>query len=123
MANEITTTVSITVDKGDFRQSFAPGPQRIDWTGTEMESGSTTIGTASSGQQITSGLLTNGGYFYARNTGADNTIDIGRSISSVFQPFLALPPGESVVARLDSSDVYAKATGGSSTLQWAVFSP
>lgn len=99
MANEITISSSVTVSKGDFRDTFQPGSLQVDQTAIGVASGVWIVGNAAE-EDLTLVDITTEGYAVFRNVDAANYVDFGPKSGAAMVPFVRLEAGEYAVLRL-----------------------
>lgn len=103
MANEISVTVVLSVNKGLLSYTQNPGTMLFDMSGTRAAGGAQQAATGN-GVAIDLGTLgsTDGGWMYLRNTSSvtGEIIQVGTGTTS-FAPFIELRPREVAVFRLN----------------------
>lgn len=126
MANEITYSARLAVTKGNLQLTYAPSALQPDLTDDTGSAGQQIIGTTA--EAVTIGTDTStGGMAFFRNLSTAATITISKATNTTtFDPLLRLRPGEYVVCRLQTTNVWAQAitvTGATqATLQYHVLS-
>ncbi|AMV34324.1 hypothetical protein VN12_19520 [Pirellula sp. SH-Sr6A] len=121
MADEITTTFSLTYAKGESRLSI-PGKQlQVDSASYPKISNTQTVGTTH--EALVLGDVTNCGAAYFVNTDPTNYVDIGVDVGGTFYGLIRLMPGDFAFApRLATNAPYAKANTASVSLDYTIFS-
>jgi len=116
MANEIRTTISLSVAKSSLSLSKSLSKQ-ITMTGTHYHSTTQDIATAYEIIVIPAELATLGVAVLV-NTDATNYVEIGRDVAAAFVPVIRLKAGESAIFRFAPGfSYYAKANAGAVTLE------
>lgn len=126
MANELTYTSRLSVAKGNLQMTFAPSTLQPDLDSDTGSGGQQIIGATPEAIAIGTDTGT-GGMSFFRNISTVATITISKATNtSSFDPLLRLLPGEYVVCRLQTTNVWAQAItavgGTQATLQYQIFS-
>ena len=126
MADEITLTVRMNVEKGDLRYEFNPDVTSINLTGNLAAGAVQTISTATTEMALV-GVTTRGmANFINLSTGTK--VQLGTWDGTNFNPFQQLNAGEPAVLRLSASSGTSpvakviEPTNGTASIQWQVFS-
>lgn len=119
MANELNISLNLRCNNGDFEFQGVKNFAADQTTVGGGAPGSQVVPTAST---LIDGLasLTGQGFFLATNVDSTNFVELGIEVAATFYPVLKLKPGESCIARLSSTAMYAKADTASVTLQMEV---
>ena len=126
MANEITVTVALQVNKSYLQHSQIPGSISIDMSGTRCAGGAQQIPNGSHELIDINELTTSTqGWAYFRNTSstAGQSIALGIEVSSTFCPVIEMKPGEVAMFRINKTvatarALYAKAAAGTPVVQY-----
>lgn len=120
MANEITTSINVSLSNGYLTSSFAPGAVRITQnTGITHE---TVWIVGTSEEDLAIGDLATLGYAMFRNLDTTNYVQIGMSDAGTMKTFARLKPGEPAAIRLEPGiTVRAKANTASCKVQVKIF--
>lgn len=124
MANEIAVTVNLQAAKAGG-SAFSVASFAKDMAGTDFTTITQTI--TGSALAVTSAVLNIGnvvlgGFLSIKNQSTTETVLLGRFISSVYYPTIAIGPLETVIIRTvsatyNSSALYVSATNGVATTQ------
>lgn len=117
MADEITTTFSLSVAKGSLVEEYKPGTTRADLTSNLGAGGVQSIATSETALVTTN--ATAGGYFFARNLDATDFVEIGVTGTMIVK----LLPGEWCCFRAGTAAIYATADSNPCDLQYRLYSP
>jgi hypothetical protein len=109
MANEITYSARLSVSKGNLQLTYSPSALQPDMTNDTGSAGQQIIGDVA--EAVTIGTDTGtGGMAFFRNLSTAATVTISKATNTTtFDPLLRLRPGEYVVCRLHTTNVWAKA--------------
>ena len=126
MANEITYSARISVSKGNLQLTYAPSALQPDLSADTGSAGQQIIGDVAEAVTIGTDTLT-GGMAFFRNLSDAATITLSKATNiTSFDPLIRLLPGEYVVCRLQTTNVWARAatvTGATAaTLQYHILS-
>ena len=121
MANEISVTVKLGVEKGSLVQTWNPFLQQITMIGDNGAGGIQAIGFAAH-EAIVVGDTGTAGWSYFRNTSDTYSVEIGVQVGATFYPFAKLLAGEAGLIRLGTNAPYAKAATASVNLQYFILS-
>lgn len=114
MANEISVTISASVDKGNLKSVFSPGSIFYDQTGNGGPSpGSISVGTTE--ESTTFPELTNSGWLFMRNTDDTNYVEWGFS-AGTYGGVLE-PNGVACFKATSSATLYMKANTAACIVQ------
>lgn len=120
MAQEITSTVSLTATKG-FLSVNRSTSNRIDMSGTsQYAGGAPSIPTTAGGTALVMDSVGTSGLSYFRNLDATNYVEIGVVVSGTFYPFVKLKAGEACVLRLGTNAPYARANTAAVVLDYTI---
>lgn len=127
MAQEITYSARLSVAKGNLQHAFNPSVLQIDLASDAGVGGQQVIGDTAEALEMNADVSANG-MAYFRNLSDQISIDISKATNTTtFDPLVRLLPGEYVVGRVASTNIWAKAntagTNTSAVLQFQVFSP
>lgn len=128
MADEITLTVRMNVEKGDLRYEFNPDVTSINLTGNLAAGAVQTISTATTEMALV-GVTTRGMANFINLT-AGTKVELGAWDGTAFRPFGLLNAGEPAVLRLSAQTGTTKSpvakvidpTNATAAVQWQVFS-
>lgn len=126
MANEITYSARLSVAKGNLQLTYAPSALQPDLASDTGSAGQQVIGDVA--ESVTIGTDTGtGGMAFFRNLSTAATITISKATNTTtFDPLLRLLPGEYLVCRLHTTNVWAKAetvaAATAATLQYHILS-
>jgi hypothetical protein len=126
MANEITYSSRLSVTKGNLQIAYAPSALQPNLDNDTGSAGQQIIGTTA--EAVTIGTDTGtGGMAFFRNLSDAATITLSKATNtSTFDPLLRLLPGEYVICRLQTTNVWAQAItvagGTQATLQYHILS-
>lgn len=124
MANEITLSNGLDIQKGNLKRTIAKVDDKHTLTGSRVMCNTQLIGTSEETLYI--GDLTSVGAAMFRNLDATNFIEIGVLENSVFRAFLKLDAGkasscylsdDSLLGTPPNSAIYAKADTASALLE------
>lgn len=107
MANEITVSAALQIEKGNLSMTVPSSRQQIDMTGTRASHALQTIGTTY--EAISAGDITSAGWCRILNIDSTNYVEIGLEVSSTFYPMFKLLPGHWVQGPLSVLTLFAKA--------------
>jgi hypothetical protein len=125
MANEISLSVNMTVDKGSLRYQFAPVAASINLTGDAAAGSVQLIGTAAEACALVD--VTTRGMANFINLTAGTKVQLGTLDGTTFHPFGQLNTGEPAVLRLSATSGTSpvlkviEPTNGTAFVQWQVF--
>lgn len=127
MADEITLTVRMSVEKGDLRYDFSPDVASITLTGSLAAGAVQTISTATTEMALV-GVTTRGMANFINLT-AGTKVELGAWDGTAFRPFGLLNAGEPAVMRLSTQAGTTKSpvakvidpTNATAAVQWQVF--
>ena len=115
MANEITFSASLSVTRAGLTVSGSTS-LNVTMAGTEFMANLQSIGTITEAIDLQD--LATPGYFYFKNTDANNFVEIGTATPvSGANAFLKLLPGEASICMCRQTVIYAKADTGAVSLQ------
>jgi hypothetical protein len=126
MANEISLSVNMTVDKGSLRYQFAPLPASITLLGDAAAGSVQLVGTAAEACALVD--VTTRGMANFINLTTGTKVQLGTLDGTTFYPFGQLNSGEPAVLRLSATTTTSPAlkviepTNGTAFVQWQVFS-
>jgi|688.fasta_scaffold458265_2 hypothetical protein len=126
MANEITYSSRITVSKGNLQITYSPSAIQPDLESDTGSAGQQIIGTTP--EAVTIGTDTSsGGMAFFRNLSTAASITVSKATNTAsFDALLRLLPGEYVICRLQTTNVWAQAftvSGATqATLQYHILS-
>lgn len=92
MANEITMTSGLSVQKGNLNFQVPLNSVSVDLTGTRVIRNVQAVGTAY--EAIVTGDLATAGVAYFRNLDTVNYVELGVEVSAAFYPLVRLNAGE-----------------------------
>ncbi len=126
MANEITYSARLNVTKGNLQLTYAPSALQPDLANDTGSGGQQIIGDVAEAIAIGTDTST-GGMAFFRNLSTGATITISKATNTTtFDPLLRLLPGEYVVCRLQTTNVWAQAitvaAATQATLQFHILS-
>jgi hypothetical protein len=126
MPNEITYSARLSVAKGNLQLTYAPSALQPDLASDTGSAGQQVIGDVAESITIGTDTLT-GGMAFFRNLSDGATVTLSKATnSSTFDPLIRLLPGEYVVCRLQTTNVWARATtvaaATAATLQYHILS-
>lgn len=126
MANEITFSSRLSVSKGNLQLTYAPSALQPDLASDTGSGGQQIIGSTAEAIAIGTDTST-GGMAFFRNLSDAATITISKATNTTtFDPLLRLLPGEYVICRLQTTNVWAQAitvaAGTQATLQYHILS-
>ena len=107
MADEITITYGLRVNKGGVSVQVPTTQQQYDMTGSRRCSNTQNIGTTQ--EVLVTGDLATAGYGLFINLDATNFVEIGIVSGGTFYPTIKLLPGQIALAPLATLAIYAKA--------------
>lgn len=81
---------------------------KVDMAGTAFANFVQNIGTSYE-QVVVPAAISTAGYAFFKNLDATNYVEVGLQVSSAFQTFMKLKPGESGVLRLATTSFFARA--------------
>lgn len=121
MADEITTTFSLTYAKGESKLNI-PGKQlQLDSASFPKISNTQTVGTTA--EALVLGDVASCGAAYFVNTDSTNYVDIGVDVSGTFYGLIRLMPGDFAFApRLATNAPQARANTAAVSLDYTIFS-
>jgi len=119
MANEITTKLTMGVEKSNLKINKESGRIQVDMTGTAYSGGVQNIGTSHEQLVVDSGVGT-AGVAWFRNLDATNFVEIGTDVSASFEAFAKLKPGEAGMIRLATTAIYAQADTTAVDLEYII---
>jgi hypothetical protein len=120
MANEVTIDFGLRFERSGIAIQIPNKQFLIDSGSTLYAGGSQNIGTTA--EAVVLSALTNGGATYLFNPDTTNSVQIGVDVSGTFYPLFTLPPGKiAFLPRLQTLDVYAKASASTVNLTFLVF--
>lgn len=127
MAQEITYSARLSVSKGNLQHAFNPSVLLIDLASENGVGGQQVIGGTAEALEMNADVAAYG-VAYFRNLSSLIAIDISKATNTTtFDPLIRLLPGEYAIARVASTNIWAKAiTAGTNleaVLQFQVFSP
>lgn len=126
MSSEITYSARLSVSKGNLQLTYSPSALQPDMTDDTGSAGQQIIGTTP--EAVSIGIDTStGGMSFFRNLSTAATITIAKATNTTsYDPLLRLLPGEYVVCRLQTTNVWAQAItvagATQATLQYHVLS-
>lgn len=122
MADEITISAQIGVEKGNSKLDRYVNSFTADWTGTKWSYEIQTIGSGSGGNHESlniGGDVLEPGYAWFRNGSSTATVQVGTVHGAdEFEPFLSLRPGSISLVELATVDLYAQAIGDEVDLEF-----
>lgn len=123
MANEVTVSVALSVNNGNYAESFQASGLRYDQTTQLASSGITNVGTAV--VSVSLGEITTAGYAAFRNlstaTSGTAYIALGAYDGTTLHEFVHLRRGQPAVLPLDNNvTVGARAYGTATRLRYVV---
>ena len=126
MSNEITYSARLSVSNGNLQLAYAPSALQPDMSSQTGSAGQQIIGDVAEALAIGSDTST-GGMAFFRNLSTAATITVSKATNTTtFDPLLRLLPGEYVVCRLQTTNVWAQAITVSgatqATLQYHILS-
>jgi len=107
MANEISTSTSLSVTNGSSKLSRQTSKQ-ITQNAVGTYQNTQTVGTTYEAVAIGADLGT-AGFAVFTNLDLTNYVEVGLEVSAAFYPFVKLKAGESAQVRLATSTLFAKA--------------
>lgn len=107
MASEITITTSVSVTKGNYKLSFAPGTQRFDQTAQGAHEPVVSVGTSEEDMAV--GDVAVPGWLILQNLDTTNYVTWGPKSGGAMVAIGRIEPGETAVFRMAPS---------SATLRW-----
>lgn len=125
MANTFEVSASITYKDSDSAIRFNVPSKRTQTslTSNVYAGGTQNIGTTEEALDIGT-VASNGGAVYLYNRGPTNYVEVGLLISSTFQPFLTLGPGElAFTPGISNRALYAKANTAAVDLEYFITEP
>lgn len=123
MANEITTTFSLSCTKGSltFSRSFTK-QITMSASAPNVAGGTQAIATTSAGEAISLGDIATNGVAYFVNLDSSNYIELGINQGGTFYPLVRLNAGEGTIMRLSQGVTpYARANTASAILEYHIF--
>ena len=123
MANEITTTFSLSCSKGSltFSRSFTK-QITMSASAPNVAGGTQAIATTSGGEAVGLGDVATNGVAYFVNLDATNYVEIGINQGGTFYPLIRLNAGEGTVLRLAQGVTpYARANTASAIIEYHIF--
>lgn len=122
MANEISTSLSLSISKGSLSFSRSISKQiTLSASSPNMAGGTQSIATASAGEAIGLGDVATNGVAYFVNLDATNYIEIGIQNGGTFYPLARLNAGEWAQMRLAQGVApYARANTASAILEYHI---
>lgn len=126
MANEITYSARLAVNNGNLQLSYTPSALQPDMASQTGSGGQQIIGDVAEAIAIGTDTVT-GGMAFFRNLSTAATVTISKATNTAsFDPLIRLRPGEYLVCRLQTTNVWAQAitVSGSTaaTLQYHILS-
>lgn len=127
MANEITYSARLSVSKNNLQHAFNPSVLQITLASEVGVGGQQVIGGTAEALEMNADIA-DYGMAYFRNLSSAISIDISKATNTTtFDPLIRLLPGEYVIGRVASTNIWAKAitagTNTSAVMQFQVFSP
>ena len=126
MANEISLTVNMTVDKGALRYQFSPAPASITLLGDAAAGGVQLVATATEACALID--VTTRGMANFINLSTGTKVELGSYDGTNFHSFGELRAGEPAALRLSATTTTSpvlkviEPTNGTAFVQWQVFS-
>lgn len=128
MANEISLSVNMTVQKGDLKYTFYPDIAEINLTGNAAAGSVQQISTTTTELQLVN--VTTRGMANFINLTTGTKVELGAWDGTAFRPFGLLNAGEPAVLRLSAQTGTTKSpvarvidpATGTAFVQWQVFS-
>lgn len=128
MAQEITLSVRMSVDKGSLQYQFAPAVAQLNLTGNAAAGAVQNISTSTTQLQLVS--VTTRGLANFINLTTGTKVEVGAWDGTAFRPFGLLQAGEPAVIRLSAQAGTAVSpvmrvidpANGTANVQWQVFS-
>lgn len=108
MANEITITMRIKVEKGALRDDKNAGTFSVDLSDYPKAGNVQTIGTAHEALVVSTDVAT-AGWAYFRNLDTANYVEVGTLDGTTFESFGKLLAEEPALMPLATTAIYAKA--------------
>lgn len=107
MAEEISSTIGLTVTKSNLKLSKPTATKKITLTGDEYHDTTQDVGTTY--EALSVGDLDNAGVAQFTNLDATNFVEIGVEVAAAFYGVIKVMPGETWQVRLSSLTLFARA--------------
>jgi len=119
MANEITSTFSVTATKGNVSVTRSL-TKKIDMAGTVYAGQVVSVPTTAAGTAVSIGTVGTAGVSTFRNLDGTNYIEIGIQVGGTFYPLVQLLPGEGYPFRLAIGAPFARSNTAACLLEYTI---